>query len=113
MFNPPGQIGETMVRNNSDQWNSRRFSVGALLLTTLLLMAVTLALSADQGKVETIDATATGTSTQLSFQVPGSEDVFMDYATAIAVPEPSSALLLLLALPLFLAGPRLRLVGNK
>lgn len=53
-----------MVRNNSDQWNSRRFSVGALLLTTLL-MAVTLALSADQGKVETIDATATGTSTQL------------------------------------------------
>jgi hypothetical protein len=54
-----------MVRNNSDQWNSRRFSVGALLLTTLLLMAVTLALSADQGKVETIDATATGTSTQL------------------------------------------------
>jgi hypothetical protein len=54
-----------MVRNDSDQWNSRRFSVGALLLTTLLLMAVTLALSADQGKVETIDATATGTSTQL------------------------------------------------
>ena len=54
-----------MVRTNSDQWNSRRFSVGALLLTTLLLMAVTLALSADQGKVETIDATATGTSTQL------------------------------------------------
>jgi len=54
-----------MVRTNSDQWNSRRFSVGALLLTTLLLMAVTLALSADQAKVETIDATATGTSTQL------------------------------------------------
>jgi len=65
MFNPPGRIGETMVRTNSDQWNSRRFSVGALLLTTLLLMAVTLALSADQAKVETIDATATGTSTQL------------------------------------------------
>jgi hypothetical protein len=65
MFNPPGRIGETMVRNNSNQWNSRRFSVGALLLTTLLLMAVTLAVSADQGKVETIDATATGTSTQL------------------------------------------------
>ena len=53
-----------MVRNNPDQWNSRRFSVGALLLATLLLTAVTLALSAD-GKVETIDATATGTSTQL------------------------------------------------
>ena len=54
-----------MVRNNPDQWNSRRFSVGALLLATLLLTAVTLALSADEGKVETIDATATGTSTQL------------------------------------------------
>jgi len=53
-----------MTRNNSDKWNSRRFSVGALLLTTLLLTAVTLALSADEGKVETIDATATGTSTQ-------------------------------------------------
>jgi hypothetical protein len=65
MFNPPGRIGETMVRNNSGQWNGRRFSVGALLLTTLLLTAVSLALSADEGKVETIDATATGTSTQL------------------------------------------------
>jgi hypothetical protein len=48
-----------------EQSQIQRFSVGALLLTTLLLTAVTLALSADEGKVETIDATATGTSTQL------------------------------------------------
>ena len=54
-----------MKRNNSDKCNIHKFSAGALLLTTLLLTAVTLALSADERKVETIDATATGTSTQL------------------------------------------------
>src|SRR5262252_5540985 len=80
MFNPPGRIGETMVRTNSDQWNSRRFSVGALLLTTLLLMAVTLALSADQAKVETIDATATGTSTQLG-QIVNVKVTIYEYST--------------------------------
>jgi hypothetical protein len=54
-----------MKRNSSDKCKIRRFSGSALLLTTLLLTAVTLALSADERKVETIDATATGTSTQL------------------------------------------------
>jgi hypothetical protein len=54
-----------MKRNNSDKCKVHKFSGGALLLTTLLLTAVTLALSADEPKVETIDATATGTSTQL------------------------------------------------
>ncbi len=54
-----------MKRNNSDKCNIHKFSAGALLLTTLLLTAVTLARSADEPKVETIDATATGTSTQL------------------------------------------------
>jgi hypothetical protein len=53
-----------MKRNNSDKCNIHNFSAGALLLTTLLLTAVTLARSADERKVETIDATATGTSTQ-------------------------------------------------
>jgi hypothetical protein len=42
-----------------------KFGYGGLLLVTLLLTAVTLAISADDRKVETIDATATGTSTQL------------------------------------------------
>lgn len=54
-----------MKRNNSNKCKIHKFSGGALLLTTLLLTAVTLALSADERKVETIDATATGTSTQL------------------------------------------------
>jgi hypothetical protein len=55
----------SMKRNNSDKCQIHKFSAGALLLTALLLTAVTLALSADEPKVETIDATATGTSTQL------------------------------------------------
>jgi hypothetical protein len=56
-----------MTRDNTDRSNIRKFSYGGLLLTTLLLAAVTLALSADDGKVKvgTIDATAMGTSTQL------------------------------------------------
>lgn len=54
-----------MTRNNADKFSIRKFSYGGLLLTALLLTAVTVALSADDRKVETIDATAMGTSTQL------------------------------------------------
>jgi hypothetical protein len=54
-----------MTRNNTDKFSIRKFSYGGLLLTALLLTAVTVALSADDRKVETIDATAMGTSTQL------------------------------------------------
>ena len=54
-----------MIRNNADKFSIRKFSFGGLLLTALLLTAVTVALSADDRKVETIDATAMGTSTQL------------------------------------------------
>ena len=54
-----------MTRNNADKFSIRKFSSGGLLLTALLLTAVTVALSADDRKVETIDATAMGTSTQL------------------------------------------------
>ncbi len=52
-----------MTRNNADKFSIRKFSYGGLLLTALLLTAVTVALSADDRKVETIDATAMGTST--------------------------------------------------
>lgn len=51
----------------------------------------------------TVDFTATGTSTGLSFQVPEyidgspSDSVFMDYVSAVAVPEPSNWAMLLLA----------------
>ena len=54
-----------MTRNDADKSNIRKFSYGGLLLTALLLTAVTLALSQDARKVGTIDATAMGTSTQL------------------------------------------------
>ena len=55
----------TQARNSGSK--IRKVSCGSLLLATLLLMAVTLALSADdkKWKVGTIDATAMGTSTQL------------------------------------------------
>ena len=58
-----------MTRNNVDKFSIRKFSYGGLLLTALFLTAVTVALSADDRKVETIDATAMGTSTQLGKMV--------------------------------------------
>jgi hypothetical protein len=54
-----------MTRNNADKFSIRKFSYGGLLLTVLLLTAVTVALSAEGREVETIDAVAMGTSTQL------------------------------------------------
>jgi hypothetical protein len=54
-----------MTRNNVGKCRTRSFSYGGLLLASLLLTGVTLALAADDRKVETIDATATGTSTQM------------------------------------------------
>jgi hypothetical protein len=56
---------KTMTRNNVGKCRTRGFSYGGLLLASLLLTAVTLAFAADDRKVETIDATATGTSTQM------------------------------------------------
>jgi hypothetical protein len=60
---------KTMTRNNADKSNIRKFSYRGLLLSMLLVSAVTFALSADDRKVETIDAIAMGTSTQLGQQV--------------------------------------------
>jgi hypothetical protein len=54
-----------MPGNNAGKSRIRKFRYGGLLLATLLLTAVTLALCADDRKVETIDATAMGTSTQM------------------------------------------------
>ena len=54
-----------MTPNNASKSSIRKFIFGGLLLSSTLLTAVTLALSADDRKVETIDATAMGTSTQL------------------------------------------------
>jgi hypothetical protein len=69
-----------MKRNNSNKCKIHKFSGSALLLTTLLLTAVTLALSADERKVETIDATATGTSTQLG-QIVNVKVTIYEYST--------------------------------
>jgi len=54
-----------MNRSSEDKSNIRKFGYGGALLATLLLTAITLAFSADDRTVETIDATAMGTSTQL------------------------------------------------
>ncbi len=48
---------------------ARNFAFGVFLFSAVLLTAVTLAISADDRKVETIDATAMGTSTQLGKNV--------------------------------------------
>jgi hypothetical protein len=56
---------KTMTHKNTDKSNMRKFGHGGLLLSMLLLSAVTFAFSADDRKVETIDATAMGTSTQM------------------------------------------------
>ncbi|HET6931243.1 MAG TPA: hypothetical protein VFI45_13045 [Candidatus Acidoferrum sp.] len=58
-----------MKRTNADKSSIRKFSYRGSLLVALLLTAVTLALSADNRKVSTIDATAMGTSTQLGKNV--------------------------------------------
>ncbi len=54
-----------MTGDNSGRSNFRKFGYRALLVSAFLLTAATLAPSADNRKTATIDATATGTSTQL------------------------------------------------
>jgi len=58
-----------MARNSADKSSIHKLRFGGLLLTAILLTAITLAFSADDRKVETIDATAMGTSTQLGQNV--------------------------------------------
>jgi hypothetical protein len=54
-----------MEHTKNSKSKARKLGFGSLLLAALLLTAVTLAISADDRKVETIDATAMGTSTQM------------------------------------------------
>jgi hypothetical protein len=54
-----------MQLHNDSHSKARKLGFGALLLSVLLLTAVTLAISADDRSTEVIDATAQGTSTQL------------------------------------------------
>jgi len=69
-----------MIRNHVDKLRIRKFGYVRLLLITLLLTAVTVSLSADDRKVETIDATAMGTSTQLG-QVINVKVTIYDFST--------------------------------
>ena len=69
-----------MARNNPGKSNIRKFSCGGLLLATLGLTAVTFALSADDRQIETIDATAMGTSTQLGKNVSVKATIY-EYST--------------------------------
>jgi hypothetical protein len=54
----------TMIYSKIQSSTARKFHYGGLLLTLLLAAAIP-AISADDGKTETIDATAMGTSTQM------------------------------------------------
>jgi len=69
-----------MTPNNASKSSIRKFIFGGLLLSSMLLTAVTLALSADDRKVETIDATAMGTSTQLGKTVSVKVTIY-EYST--------------------------------
>jgi hypothetical protein len=54
-----------MTPSKNSKFTSRKFGYRSLLLAALLLTAATLANSQEDRKIETIDATARGTSTQL------------------------------------------------
>jgi hypothetical protein len=58
-----------MMRDNTCRSNFRKFGYSTLLLAALVLIGVTVAISADDRSTETIDATAMGTSTQLGQNV--------------------------------------------
>src|SRR5580765_3910236 len=69
-----------MTGNNSGRSSLWKFGYRALLVSAFLLTAATLAPSADDRKVETIDATAMGTSTQLGKQVSVKVTIY-DFST--------------------------------
>jgi hypothetical protein len=71
---------KTMRRKNAGRSRIQKLSYGGMLLVTLLLTAVTLALAADDRKVETIDATAMGTSTQMGKMVSVKVTIY-EYST--------------------------------
>jgi hypothetical protein len=69
-----------MMRDNTGRSNFRKFGYGGLLLAALVVIGGTAALSADDRKTETIDATAMGTSTQLGRNVSVKVTIY-EYST--------------------------------
>jgi hypothetical protein len=63
-FNPALKRMKTMINSNLPRFAARKFAYSGLLLALLLAAAIP-AISADDRKTETIDATAMGTSTQM------------------------------------------------
>ena len=69
-----------MSRKNAGRSRIHKFGYSGLLLASLLLMTDTLAFAADDRKVETIDATAMGTSTQMG-RVVSVKVIIYEYST--------------------------------
>jgi hypothetical protein len=69
-----------MIPNDAYKFDFRKLTCRGLLLTTLLTVTATLALSQDDRKVETIDSTAMGTSTQMGRTV-GVKVTIYQYST--------------------------------
>ena len=72
-----------MTLSNADKFDIRQFIYRGLLLTTLLTVTATLALSQDDRKVETIDSTAMGTSTQMGRTIGVKVTIFSTPQTKI------------------------------
>jgi hypothetical protein len=73
-------LGNTIIGSSEDKFSIRKFGYCSLLLAVLVISAVTVAISADDRKTETIDATAMGTSTQLGQNVSVKVTIY-DYST--------------------------------
>ena len=71
---------KTMRSKDASRSRIHKFSYGGMLLASLLLTAVMFALAADDRKVETIDATAMGTSTQMG-RVVSVKVIIYEYST--------------------------------
>jgi hypothetical protein len=69
-----------MISNSENKFIIRRFVHGIVLLAVLMISAAAIAISADDRKAETIDATAMGTSTQLGQDVSIKATIY-EYST--------------------------------
>ena len=69
-----------MTQSKDFKFTKRKFVYGGVLLAALLLTTVTLLNSQEDRKIETIDSTATGTSTQLGTMVNVKVTIFQ-YST--------------------------------
>jgi hypothetical protein len=69
-----------MIVNNERKFTISKLGYGSLLLAVLVISVATIAISADDRKTQTIDATAMGTSTQLGRNVSVKVTIY-EYST--------------------------------